>query len=245
MIILGFDALDFKMVKKFNCKNMMQLECGKTDITGFALERTVVLWASFLTGKNMENSIPVKGQWEFALPKNQTFFKFFDIIETIDVPAFSFRLGRHRKEHKLLAEFFENENKIEEFDKVVWGTHKDNKKDFIKVVKRACSNGELYRSTMVMGYFNLADAIGHLSFGDEKKMMKVYDELEKLTGLVKKITDKREEIILVVSDHGMKSVGRFGDHTKNGFYSFNKKLGVGTPKITDFFRIIKSFAEGS
>jgi hypothetical protein len=53
MIILGLDGLDLEMVRKFNCRNLMQVEFGQTDISDFNLERTVVLWASFLTGNNM------------------------------------------------------------------------------------------------------------------------------------------------------------------------------------------------
>jgi len=52
-----------------------------------------------------------------------------------------------------------------------------------------------------MGYFNLADAIGHLSFGIIKKMKNVYDRLE---GLATDITKNPDESILVTSDHGMK-----------------------------------------
>ena len=74
MIILALDALDKNMVERFKCKSLMQLEYGESDISEFKLERTVVLWASFLTGKNMEKEIPVKGQWNFKLKKRQTFF---------------------------------------------------------------------------------------------------------------------------------------------------------------------------
>lgn len=239
MIILALDALDKIMVEKFNCKNLMQLEYGKTDLGGFTLERTVVLWASFLTGKNMESAIPIKRQWKFKLPKGETFLNFFDVVETIDVPAFSLKLDKHKKEHKLLAGYFKDENTINDFDEVVWKNHEENKKDFFTALDKIKSVDKEESSKIVVGYFDLADAIGHLSFGDEKKMKKVYDELEGLTGSVKRLVNKTNEFVLIVSDHGMKAVGRFGDHTKNGFYSSNKKLDLNKPKITDFYEIIK------
>jgi len=239
MIILALDALDKIMVERFNCKNLMQLEYGKTNIGGFALERTVVLWASFLTGKNMESKIPIKGQWEFKLSKSETFFDFFDRVETIDVPAFSLKFNNHKKEHKLLAGYFKDENEIEEFDKVVWKNHEENKKDFFSILHRINPVNEKNVSKIVMGYFDLADAIGHLSFGNEKKMKKVYDELEQMAGRVKELANKTKEFVLIISDHGMKAVGRFGDHTKNGFYSSNKRLNLDKPEITDFYKIIK------
>ncbi len=226
MIILAFDALDLNLVKKFNCKNLMQVEFGKTDISEFQLERTVVLWASFLTGKNMEKKIPVKGQWNFKLKKEETFFKFFKSFKAIDVPAFSYKQENHTLERKLLKGYFENRNTIEDYDKIIWKNHEENKREFFE---------NLGKFECLMSYFNLADAIGHLSFGITKKMKKVYKELDKIA----KQSKNYDDFILIISDHGMKAVGRYGDHSKNGFYSFNKKNGFGILKITDFFKIIE------
>ncbi len=226
MIILGLDALDVGMAEKFRCKELMQSEYGRTNLSDFKLERTVVLWSSFLTEKNMENKIPVKGQWKFKLKEKETFFRFFKSFKTIDVPAFSLKQENHRKERKLLAGYFKDENSIEEFDEVVWKNHEENKKDFFDAFGKF---------DLVMGYFDLADAIGHLSFGDLDKMKIVYDELESIAKQIR----KRDDFILIVSDHGMKAVGRFGDHSRTGFYSSNKKLNLQKPKITDFYKIIE------
>ncbi len=236
MIILGFDALDFDVVEKFGCENLLQACSGKTDIGGFALERTVVLWASLMTGKNMESQIPIETQWEFKLPKEETFFKYFDVIETVDLPAFSLKLKNHKREHELLAGYFKEKNSIEEFDEIVWKNHEENKKDFLKIMDNFASHEQ---PKILFGYFDLADAIGHLSFGIEKKMVEVYEELDTFTSNVTKSTD---DVVMIVSDHGMKPVGRFGDHTKHGFYSFNKKVDIKhEPKITEFFDIVKSY----
>ena len=226
MIILALDALDLNLVKKFNCENLMQKECGQTDISEFNLERTIVLWASFLTGKNMETKIPIKKQWEFQLKKEETFQKFFNSFKTIDVPAFSFKQENHREERRLLKNFFNDKTGVEEYDALVWKNHDENKKQFFD---------SLGKFDLVMGYFNLADAIGHLSFGILKEMKAVYKELEILAKEVR----QSEDFLLIVSDHGMKAVGRYGDHTKNGFYSLNRKLNLNLPKITSFYSIIK------
>ena len=50
MIILALDALDLQQVRRFNCRNLMQKERGQPDLSDFEQARTVVLWASFLTG---------------------------------------------------------------------------------------------------------------------------------------------------------------------------------------------------
>lgn len=230
MIILGLDALDLNMVQKYDCRNLMQQEHGKTDLSEFEKERTVVLWASFLTGKNLESKIPLKTQWEFKLRKNETFFSFFKTYATVDVPAFSLKEENHSKERRLLKGYFEDKSTIEDYDKIVWKNHKGNKRDFLR---------SLGKHDLVMGYFDLADAIGHLSFGISEKMEKVYLELEDLAKKIKEISD---ETVLIISDHGMKSLGRYGDHNRNGYYSLNIKLRLNLPKITDFYSIIKEGA---
>lgn len=226
MIILALDALDLNLVKKFKCKNLMQKEHGQTDISEFNLERTIVLWASFLTGKNMEARIPLKSQWEFKLATEETFLKFFNPHKAIDVPAFSFKQQSHAEERKLLKKYFDDKVAIEEYDAVVWKYHEENKKEFLDSIGKF---------DLVMGYFNLADAIGHLSFGIPEKMRDVYYELEKLA---KEVKDS-DDFTLVISDHGMKAIGRYGDHTNNGFYSANHKLGLNLPKITDFYNLMR------
>ena len=226
MIILALDALDLNLVKKFNCKNLMQKEYGQTDISEFELERTVVLWASFLTGRNMEAEIPVERQWEFNLKTEETFLKLFNSPKAIDVPAYSLREKNHREERRLLKAYFDDNASVEEYDRVVWKTHEENKKLLFQ---------SLGKFDLVLSYFDLADAIGHLSFGISSKMREVYEELE---NLAKRVKDE-DGFTLIVSDHGMKAVGRYGDHTRNGFYSLNKTMGLKVPKITDFYHLIE------
>jgi hypothetical protein len=230
MIILALDALDLYQVKKYQSSNLLQKEYGKTDLSEFKQARTVVLWASFLTGKNMEQQIPLKTQWEFKLNPNQTLLKFFNKYKTIDLPAFSHK-PEHTKERELLKGYFEDKSTIEEYDKLVWKIHEENKKDFFDAVNKF---------DLLIGYFNLADSIGHLSFGITEKMAKVYQELD---NLAKKVTTAVDDTILIISDHGMQAVGRYGDHNKNGFYSFNSKKGLNAPKITQFYDLIRRSSE--
>lgn len=208
----------------------MQKEHGQTDLSDFNQERTVVLWASFLTGKNMETKIPIETQWEFKLSPEETFLKFFKTYKTIDVPAFSYKEENHAKQRKLLKGYFEDKATVEEYDAVIWKNHEENKKEFFN---------HLGNFDLIMGYFDLADAIGHLSFGITEKMAEVYRELDEMAEQVK----ASDDLVLIISDHGMKVVGRYGDHSRNGFYSFNRKLGLKLPKITNFHNLIRRIAE--
>jgi len=230
MIILALDALDLQCIQKFNCKNLMQKEHGQTTLKGFNQERTIVLWASFLTGKNMEKEIPIKNQWEFKLQPEQTFLKFFNNYKVIDLPAFSYKQKNHEEERKLLKGYFEDKTTVEEYENLIWKIHQENKKDFFQ---------ELGKPQLLIGYFNLADTIGHLSFGLADKMATVYEELDKIAEEVKNL----EEFTLIISDHGMKAVGRYGDHSRNGFYSSNHTLGLDFPEITSFYKIIRGIAK--
>ena len=131
----------------------------------------------------------------------------------------------------ILKKYFNNEATEEEYDSIIWENHHENKKDFFDSIERFDN---------LLGYFDLADAIGHISFGLPQKMKTVYRELEEIAKEVKKCTD---EFTLILSDHGMKQVGRYGDHSRNGFYSLNQKIGLTSPKITDFYNIIKKAAQ--
>jgi len=44
---------------------------------------------------------------------------------------------------------------------------------------------------------------------------------------------------MIISDHGMKAVGNYGNHSNYGFWSFKKNLGK--PKIKEFAGIINKW----
>ena len=237
MLIIGIDALDKTMVEKFRCRNLMQSKYGQTDISSFRLPKTVVLWSSFLTGKNMETEIS-EDLWDFTLPKERTFFNFFNTFKAIDVPAFALKQREHAEERKYLAGFFKEENTVEDFDKVVWRNHEKTKNEFFEAMEK----NEDYEIIMV--YFDLVDAIGHLSFGMEDKMRNAYSEVDAIVG---DAATGAGFPVLVVSDHGMQRIGsgRYGDHRMKGFWSSNSKLGLdlNLPNITDFYKIIMGVGE--
>ena len=70
-------------------------------------------------------------------------------------------------------------------------------------------------------------------------MKLIYKELEDITTRTKKKAEK----ILVISDHGMKAVGRFGDHSNYGFWSLNFKIDLKTPKITEMRNLIEELQD--
>ena len=231
IIILGYDGLEYDFVQKHDFKHLKQQSFGKTDLSEFSEPRTIVIWSSFMAGKNLEKEILAKPiMWQSKLKPENTFLKNFKSHFTIDVPGFSYIKEQHDNERKLLKGFFDKKNDVKTFDKCAFDHHKKIKQEFFKELK---TNKEL-----IFGYFNLADIIGHLSFGMESKMKIIYQELD---DIAKQVQEKySDSTILIISDHGMKAIGKFGDHSTHGFWSLNKKVNLENPKPTDFAQLINT-----
>ncbi len=233
LLIIGFDALDKKMVEKFNCDNLKQTSYGITDVSDFKLTRTIALWSSFLAGKNLENEIPVhpQEQWKFSLSKENTFLKYFSKVKAIDVPGFNYYQDEHALQRKLMSGYFEEKNTVEDYDSSIWDHHEKVKNEFFGSLEE---NWDL-----LFGYFSITDTIGHLSFGDEEKMKKVYHEADSIVSEVKRKFEGKDVKILIISDHGMRAQGRFGEHTNFGFWSLNREMNLHSLRIWEFSNIIR------
>ncbi len=233
--IIAVDALEYSLVEEFNLRGIKQKFYGKTDITEFSQPRTMVLWSSFMTGQNKEAEILAKGDremWNTRIPLEETFFSRFDNPKIIDLPGYNYDLNQHSRERELLKAYFsaEDEEKKKEIKKeyndLSFAHHRKIKEEFFKAL------GEDH--DLVLGYFSVADVIGHLNFGNRLLMKMIYRDIE---DIVKTAEAKAPGKKIVLSDHGMKPVGAYGDHSDYGFWSTNF-TDLGTPKITDFARVI-------
>lgn len=231
IVVLAIDALEYDLVEKFQCRHLMQKFYGKTDIAEFSEPRTMVLWSSFMTGKNMENEILAMGDkemWNARIETERTFFSKFVNSTIIDLPSYNYETPQHEEERILLKKFFEAKHPSEKdsvresYNRLAFDHHKKIKKDFVKVLKEP--------NDLVLGYFSIADVIGHLNFGNTFLMKMIYQDLDEIACGI-------DSPFLVLSDHGMKPVGFFGDHSSYGFWSSGEH-DLGVPKITDFTKII-------
>jgi len=232
MIVLAIDALEYTLVEEFNCTNLKQKFYGKTNITEFSQPRTMVLWSSFMTGKNMEKEILAKGDkemWNTRIELKDTFFSRFADPKIIDLPGFNYLKEQHEQERMLLKNYFDaqnidEKNKIRtEYNNLAFEHHRKVKKEFTETLNS--------KHDFVLGYFSVADVVGHLNFGNRIMMKMIYKDLDEIAGTIK-------DSFIVLSDHGMEKVGIFGDHSNYGFWSTDFE-DIGSPKITDFARIIK------
>ncbi len=232
MIIYAIDALEYTLVEEFNCANLKQKFCGKTDIREFSEPRTMVLWSSFMTGKNMEKEILAKGDkemWNTRIELKDTFFNRFRNPKIIDLPGFNYAREQHEQERVLLKNYFdaksdEEKNKIRTvYNNLAFEHHRRIKQEFGEAL-----NGN---HDFVLGYFSIADVIGHLNFGNRTMMKMIYKDLDEIAGTI-------EDSFIVLSDHGMEKIGIFGDHSNYGFWSTDFE-DLGNPRITDFAGIIE------
>ena len=114
---------------------------------------------------------------------------------------------------------------------------KDLKKEFeLKVKKFTEAMDQNYN--IIAAHFYILDLIHHYYIKDTEPILEFYDYAAKqLQKILKKTKDK--DLIIMVSDHGQKA----GIHTKFGFYSSNKELGLVNPKITEFREIVESYVD--
>jgi len=243
VIIIAIDALEYTKVKEYECKNLMQTVFGTTNISEFTQPRTMVLWSSFMTGENKEREVIEDGNkemWNKTWDIEDTLFSKFISPKVIDLPGYSYDLEEHKKSRELLKKFFNSpelqQKKIRaKYNKDAVAHHRKIKADFIEAVQSRDHD-------VVLGYFAVIDIIGHLNFGNRSMMKELYLEMDELCKDVKKWVP--DALVLVMSDHGMKAIGPFGDHTDYGFWSTNWQSRLSTPTLEDIHNEIVSLKQG-
>ena len=136
-------------------------------------------------------------------------------------------------ERQLLKQFFdvttdEEKGRIrKEYNALAFGHHRNVKECFKAALRESYD--------LLLGYFSVADVIGHLNFGNKTMMKMIYQDLDEIAGGI-------DTPYVVLSDHGMTPIGVFGDHSNYGFWSTGT-IDLGTPRITDFAGIIKEMRE--
>lgn len=231
IVVLAIDALECTLVESFQCTHLMQKYHGRTNISDFSLPRTMVLWSSFMTGLNKEKEVLAEGDkemWNYRFDKNETVFSAFENPVVIDLPGYSYDLAQHEKERILLRSYFEATDDVKKDQ--IRKAYNDHAFKHHRTIRDQFQQALLQDHDLVLGYFSIADVIGHLNFGNRMLMKMIYREFDEIAASV-----KVPKIIL--SDHGMQAIGGFGDHSNYGFWS-TEFMDLGTPKITDFRKII-------
>lgn len=67
VLIVAFDGLDYKFIRRFNCESLMQKEFGKINLEDIYKIATPEIFSNFLTGKNWKEH-GVKGFFNIKFP---------------------------------------------------------------------------------------------------------------------------------------------------------------------------------
>lgn len=229
--VVAIDALEHSLVEEFDFPALKQSYYGRTDISEFSEPRTIVLWSSFMTGENLEAEILAKGDkemWNTRIPLERTFFSEFDNPKVIDLPGYNYDLGQHERSRGLLKAYFETEDEEEKnitrnrYNENAFAHHRKVKQSFIEAIEA--------EHDFILGYFSVADEVGHLNFGNKALIKTIYRELDDLVAII-------QGNVIVLSDHGMKAIGQYGDHSEYGFWSTNF-VDLGSPRIIDFSNLL-------
>jgi len=187
IVVLAIDGLEITLVEQFGCRALMQEYHGRTDISEFSEPRTIVLWSSFLAGRNTEKEVLALGKeemWGFALKKEETFLAGFEAPCVIDLPAYCYDQRQHGEERRLLREYFTADADkrgeiLRRYNDLAFAHHRKIKAEFEEALKQ--------NHDIVIGYFSLADVVGHLNFGNRTMMRLVYKEFDEIAQKVRSV----------------------------------------------------------
>lgn len=265
MLVIGIDGLEYDLVEKFNLENLKQEEYSKVKVPlseGEIYPHTPEVWGSFLTGNHFKkqfkystsflNILPFLAKMKNKFIKKRTgigkfildlfsktsidMSKSFPKLEQktfmehcnsdyCNIPFFDFSEKFAGKISPITKKFKKGQVSYQEYKSFVKNMYTTTKKRMFEKLKN--TNSDLF-----FGYFYYLDLLQHHFFKDKELIKNAYKEVDKT---VKKLIDlSKADFVLIISDHGSKN----GKHTKHGFYSFNKKIGLDFPYITDFYDII-------
>jgi hypothetical protein len=262
MMIIALDGLEPSLVTE-TMANLRQSEHGLTDVDVSPLQ-TPLIWATFLTGTK-DNGVKRIGA-PFRLEERISRFIGYERVANIsrftselglyDLQSLSKYIRQYTNEDLTQPTIFDaveksvaldipayNENPVyltirRKIALSIRGQYPEN--DFLSEVwdlfrneYDECLNTLEDEWDLFMVHFFITDVIGHLSWNDVEKLKTCYHAIDEKIGEIQRRIP--QSVILIVSDHGMQR----GLHTRTGFYSLNTHLNLNSPKITEFYDIIR------
>lgn len=257
-IVLIFDALEYSLVERYDLKVFKQAIYGKVEVPlspRFGEPATPQVIASFLTGKMQNKTMYFK---EFGNP----ILDFLDKHITFQpLRNFAKMLIKGRKKpvriKNTIFEKVKNSKAIsvpcynEEIDindkmRYAYKNYSKEDKRFYEIMEEGFNHRkkELFQAlnenyNLIVVHFYFLDLIQHKLREEYDKILKYYKKAGELVKEVKRKIGKND-LLIILSDHGQLA----GSHTNYGFYSLNKKIDLGTPRISDFYYIIQYYLEG-
>jgi len=232
LIIFAVDGMGHNLLGQYHLQHLSLNYNGITDISEFSMSRTVVLWSSFLTGRNMEADVlGSDNQWAFTVDCEDTFLGTFQDPYVIDLPGYNYDVEGHGIIKEMMISLLSEED-------IPGGLARYNSTAIDLYLKY---RAEFYTALtgghdLILWYIGATDEIGHLNMGDEETMRRCYAHIEAEV-LCRKLAGTSH--LMVISDHGMNVVGRYGDHDDNNGYWATTWADLGIPRVTQMRYIIE------
>lgn len=90
---------------------------------------------------------------------------------------------------------------------------------------------------LIFFYDNWLDIAGHIEWGRKWKITEKYLEVNTLVGEIRNMLNLKQDVLYIISDHGMKLLGNRGDHSNYGFFS--SSTGETIKKPYEIYYLIK------
>lgn len=247
--VLGLDAADHELAKKWNCSNLLLDNHRKLETKAYSVElpATIEVWPSIATGVSPHQHgvwLKVKDQdYNFSLYHNLAIFNSYlpDPIKSriIDIKRKTVGNTLQTTNH---PHIFENgavlnwpgitssdelNSQTEEFGKVIDGTMSASE-FFDSQLTYLCQAlgwlfGNVYGGTQIAGvHVHILDFFGHLYSDDPDSLREVYEKVDDVVGYYRDFFDR----FVIVSDHGIQNSGisedeRYGYHSWRAMVSTN------------------------
>lgn len=271
--ILGYDGLEYTLVDQLKLRNIMQSEYGRVRVPiagGIDDPSTPIVWTSFITGQPPSiHGVDMPEFWDSPLDGIRSFLRRHRKLHNL---AKKFKLGYRVRGNMGIEPKFPSRKNIKcdtlfdiikpskplgipVYNKDLYNTYPvgdvfkaiqdpNFRREYETKIRQKFSREveELFEALeeewkLLMIHLHITDLLGHVYWGTERLAL-LYEEMDLLTKRVKERLQP-DDLLLIISDHGLDRLG----HTKYGFYSLNRRLGLKNPDITDFFGIIKTLTE--
>jgi len=271
--ILGYDGLEYTLVDQLKLRNIMQREYGRVRVPiagGIDDPSTPIVWTSFITGQPPSiHGVDMPEFWDSPLDGIRSFLRRHRKLHNL---AKKFKLGYRVRGNMGIEPKFPSRKNIKcetlfdiikpsiplgvpVYNKDLYSTYPvgdvfkaiqdpDFRREYETKIRQKFSREveELFEALeeewkLLMIHLHIIDLLGHVYWGTERLAL-LYEEIDLLTKRIKERIQP-DDLLLIISDHGLDRLG----HTKYGFYSLNRRLGLKNPDIKDFFGIIKTLTE--
>ncbi|UTF54797.1 alkaline phosphatase family protein [Natronosalvus rutilus] len=242
-VVLGLDAADYDLVKKWDCENLLLSNHNGIDTFAHSLDvpATYEVWPTIATGVFPDqHGVTLPSSWE----KKNRGFRFLEEIGTrlpklLKSPAIKIKHSVEGHETKTSLDHMFNNGDVYNWPGLTSCPDWEQEGEWFSAVKNKSMSEQNFRrnhlanagkgigwlsgmsqaGTPVVGaHVHILDHMGHLYGKRPEKLESIYNEVDELVGWLHDQVDR----LLIVSDHGMQTTAT--DDPQPGVHSFRSMV---------------------